>query len=271
MLLQHFLDEATKTLRNAGIETARLDVLVLLEDALTSPRAHLLAHPEMPIPPPLLSKLNTFIVRRSAHVPLAYIRGRASFFGRNFAVNKDVLVPRPETEAMIELLLKLPLGDRPTIVDVGTGSGCVGITAALELPAAHLTLTDIDRAALDIAAQNARGLGARVSFKQQDLLEDDTDIYDVVLANLPYVPEDYPINQAAAHEPKLALFAGQDGLDLYRTLWRQIGLKKPACVLTEALESQHKEITGLAMEAGYQLEETLGLVQLFTLREQPQA
>ena len=263
-----FIDNATKRLQAAGIGTARLDVLVVLEDVLGVGRANLLAHPEDIIPPPQITILNTFIVQREHHIPLAYIRGRAAFFGRNFAVNNHVLVPRPETEAMIETLKNLELPAGISIADIGTGSGCIGITVALEIPGATVYLYDIDQPALDVATANALALNASVQIRKQDLLADMTQDVDVICANLPYVPDEYAINDAAKHEPKLALFAGTDGLDLYRTLWSQIKAlsQHPRYVLTESLLEQHEALAGLAKEAGYIPASTDGLVQLFERR-----
>jgi release factor glutamine methyltransferase len=268
MQLSEFIDNATKRLQAAGVGTARLDVLVLLEDVLGVGRANLLAHPEDIIPPPQISKLNTFIVQREQQIPLAYIRGRVAFFGRNFMVNKHVLVPRPETEAMIELLKNLALPAGTSITDIGTGSGCIGITAALELPHTNVYLYDIDQPALDVAAANAAALNATVHIAKQDLLARMGQDVGVVCANLPYVPDDYAINEAAKHEPKLALFAGSDGLDLYRTFWAQIHALSPSprYVLTESLLEQHKALAELAKEAGYIPASTSGLIQLFERR-----
>jgi release factor glutamine methyltransferase len=266
MQLETFLQKSTEQLRNAGIQTARLDVLILLEDVLARDRAQLLAHPEFDIPILLLAKLNTFIIQREKHIPLAYIRGRSAFYGRDFTVNNHVLVPRPETESMITLLKSLPLSPGSRIADVGTGSGCIGITAALELPSAEVFLYDIDQPALGIAQTNAQLYAIKAHLAQQDLLAGNTESFDVILANLPYVPNEHTINKAATHEPTLALFAGDDGLDLYRTLWQQISVRKtkPTYVLTEALLEQHKGLADLARRAGYALKSTEGLVQQFT-------
>lgn len=265
MTAAEYLSAQTQHLRQSGIETARLDCLILLEDELGISRAHLLAHGELQLSAGQLGTLNKKIAQRAKHIPLAYIRGKTAFFGREFMVDRRVLVPRPESEAIIELLKTLPLGDHVHIADIGTGSGCLGITAALELPGATVQLCDISAGALSVANQNARQLGAHVISKQQDLLGNKPANYDVVLANLPYVPDNFPVNQAVRSEPAQALFAGVDGLDLYKKLWRQLAdsRHRPRFVLTESFANQHHALATLARHAGYALERSSGLAQLF--------
>lgn len=274
MTVQQWLQKQTKVLQSAGIETARLDCLVLLEDATKHDRAWLLAHPEQILQSAEIAKLKTWVERRAAHEPLAYIRGKAEFYGRLFAVTHEVLVPRPESEGIIDLLLAYvehqatPTKDT-AIVDVGTGSGCLAITAALELPTVQVSATDIDQACLTQAQYNAEQLGADCTFRQADLATDITPATDrlIVLANLPYVPTNYPINQAATHEPPRALFGGNDGLDLYRRLFEQItNYSLPVqAIITESLPEQHPSLAAIAAQYGYQLGQSTDLAQLFVV------
>jgi|ADGO01.1.fsa_nt_gi HemK family putative methylases len=230
MTIQEFLKRAVSTLDQAGIATARLDVLILLEDELGRNRAQLLAHSEDEIPPGTEVILDTKIAQRANHTPLAYVRGKVEFYGREFVINEHVLVPRPETETMIDELkaaLQMTPYAQLTIIDVGTGSGAIAITAKLEFPDAKVIATDIDPDALRVARQNAKKYAVSVEFLQGNLLRPiiDANLFEspsIVLANLPYVPDHYSINQAADHEPKHAIFGGKDGLDLYRKLWEQI-------------------------------------------------
>lgn len=258
----NWLKEASKQLDQAGIESARLDCLVLLEDALGVDRAAILAHPDRQIDDVTEVDLNTKIAQRALHTPLAYVRGHTEFYGRRFAVSPAVLVPRPESEAMITMLAPLP--GVTSIADIGTGSGCLGITAALLFPRAQVTLFDISDDALAVAKANARAHGATVAFKNNDLLTSKPSA-TVILANLPYVPDNYPTNQAATHEPDLALFAGPSGLDLYRRFWQQVPElpAQPAHIFTESLLPQHASLSALAKTAGYRLAATDGLVQHF--------
>jgi len=265
--VQDFLKASTQTLALAGIESARLDALMLLEDALGKNRAQLLAHPETGLSLTTEVELNNKIAQRAQHRPLAYIRGKALFYGREFFVDEHVLVPRPETESVIELLLQADLQPQPKIADIGTGSGCIGITAALELPNSTVWLLDNDAPALQVPRQNARALSANnTSLMQNDLLEGVTEQFDVIIANLPYVPQTIALNKAATFEPPQAIFSGHDGLDHYQRFWQQIaGLpSKPQVVITESLPFQHHQLATLARHAGYYLAATDHFAQSFS-------
>jgi len=265
MLISNWLKHAETQLKDTGISTARLDSLVLLSDTLEHDKSWLLSHPDYELQGSILENLNIKVVQRAQHAPLAYIRGHAEFYGREFYVNKHALVPRPETETIIELLksLQLPAGTR--ILDLGTGSGCIAITTALELPNTHVSACDIDPNCLEIARQNATKLTATVAFFVSDLLEH-AQPQDLLLANLPYVPDDFTINTAATHEPALALFGGPDGLDLYRKLFAQISHAnwQPQHILTESLPLQHSELVKIAVTAGFVLKTTDDFIQVFT-------
>jgi release factor glutamine methyltransferase len=268
MKVAEYLAYNTQLLQDAGINSARLDCLILLEDVLGKDRAYILAHPEISLSPSHIATLNNYIAQRKRSVPLAYIRGKVAFYGREFVVNSDVLVPRPETETMIDMLLSdLPvLTNTPTIADVGTGSGCIGITLKLELPACDVFVYDIDQKALHIATKNAQRLAAHIHSHQNNLLHGITEHFDAIVANLPYVPHGYTINAAARHEPSLALFAGNDGLELYRKFWHQVDqlAVPPKHIYTESLRFQHTGLVKLAHEAGYALVATRDLIQHFS-------
>ena len=268
--VNEWLKHATGLLDASDVASARLDALILLEDALKSDRAYLLAHPECTVQGSTLYQLEQRLQRRAKHEPLAYIRGKCEFFGREFVVTKDTLQPRSETEAMIALLKGAKLPKYPVIADIGTGTGALAITAKLEIPSADVYAVDIHQKALDIARKNAANLGADIHFYKGNLLSSlPTTINQlpltVILANLPYVPDSYAINRAAQHEPKLAIFGGHDGLDCYREMFAQIQEfdTLPRYVLTESLTSQHKLLHDIATQAGYKLQVTDVLIQLF--------
>lgn len=274
MTLKDWLQISANKLSAAGITTARLDLLVLLEDVTGQDRAWLLAFPEYELTDVEIKKLDKFVAQRAQHQPLAYLRGKTEFYGREFLINKHVLEPRPESESMIDLLKahgQKTITNMPaTIVDVGTGSGALAITAKLELPDAQIFGIDIDQNCLKIAEQNAKRLEAQVSFLLGDLLAPMTKKLDteyIILANLPYVPDNFHINPAAMNEPKLAIFGGPDGLDVYRRLFEQIIqlAAKPGLILTESLPPQHVQLAKIASGNGYKLATTDDFIQLFEL------
>jgi len=270
-----WLKTAAATLSSAGIPSSRLDSLILTEFSLGIDRAKLLSEPAQEISSEDEAKLNNLLNRRAAHEPIAYIRGYTEFYGRNFVITPAVLEPRPETETMIELLLKLVGSDDSglqrdkdlLILDVGTGSGALGITAQLELPEAQVDLIEIDEQAIQVAKTNVDKFTSGINIVKSDLLEGCPSDYVILLCNLPYVPDDYQINHAAGHEPRLAIFGGPDGLDLYRKLFRQIASRtnQPLYILTESLPTQHEALTSIATEYGYKLQETDSFVQVFKL------
>lgn len=279
MNLGTVLSEATANLESAGIGTARLDTLVLLEDELKKDRAWILSHLEHPFKE---SGLQTKIMRRAAHEPLAYIRKKTEFFGREFIVDKRVLEPRPESEAMIELAQEIftkphhfttqRLPRLPHAADIGTGSGALAITAALEIPRVRVSATDIDKKCLAVADRNARKHGVDLTLHHGDLLRPlsaTSHQLSAILANLPYVPARYEINSSARHEPALAIFGGGDGLELYRRMFDQLieRSEKPLFVLTEALPFQHKNLQDIAGIAGYKLHTNRDLIQLFVFSQ----
>ena len=268
-----WLKHAANTLKNVNIGSARLDALILLEDELGRDRAWISAHPETILQGSTLKKLNKKLARRAGHEPLAYIRGFTEFYGRKFKVNKRVLEPRPESETMIDLLRKLAesgeLRAESYIVDIGTGSGALGITAALELHNHNVDLYDIDASCLAVARHNAHMHELHLHCYKRDLLNRPVRPYDVLLANLPYVPDNWRINPAAAREPKLAIFGGPDGLDVYRRLFDQLNsskgrtLREVRYVFTEALPPQHEKLAKIAEEAGYKMLKSQDFIQLF--------
>lgn len=265
MKIETFLKSAITKLSRAGIETARLDCLVLLEDVLNTNRTRILSQPDTPLTEVELKKLEGLLHKRVQHIPLAYIRGKTEFYGREFIVTPAVLEPRPESETMIEILKSLSLPADSILLDVGTGSGALGITAALEVPAGTVALLDIDPSALKVAEQNANRYSIEARIIENDLLTDLNQPFDLLLCNLPYVPDDFSINTAASHEPKLAIFGGTDGLDIYRRLFSQLTARqtKPRFVLTESLPFQHTALREIGEQAGFSLSRTEDFIQLF--------
>ena len=295
MTIGLFLNEAVSKLKNCSITTARLDAEVIAAGILGVDRSWLQAHSNDELPSEQETELTEKIARRTKNEPVAYILGYKEFYGRNFVVNKDVLVPRPESETMLELLFqqiedrRLEIGDNKLqIVDVGTGSGNLIISAALEL---HSILSlkssisflglDISKPALKIAEKNAKKLGANIDFKEFDLTKDELSSIlppadgpqsSILLCNLPYVPDNYPINEPAKYEPKIALFSGDDGLDLYRELFKLLSQESRVksqhttqnnLIITESLLEQHGALQAIAVSAGFKLIQSKDLIQVF--------
>lgn len=272
MTIQEWLGSTHAQLASAGIATARLDSLVLMSDELAHDKSWVLAHSDHILQRSEIDILNTKVAQRMQHIPLAYIRGKVEFYGRNLSVCKHVLVPRPESESIIELLKALPSPrSQSTIIDIGTGSGALAITVKLEFPAMRVIATDIDKTCLKLAKQNAVDLSAQIEFLQGDLLEPltsislETNSQTTLMCNLPYVPIDFPINRAATHEPSTALFSGYDGLDHYLKLCAQLDVLSatPDYILTESLVIQHAELTKLLGHHGYIMHSSDSLAQCF--------
>lgn len=252
MTIAEFQKEAQTLFETAGIPSARLDSQVLLERALKQNKAWLLAHGEEHIDPAKLPQLQEQVRRRAARQPLAYIVGRQEFYGRNFTVTPAVLIPRPATEQLIEDIKALALPDNATVLDVGTGSGAIAVTIALELPHTRVEACDISPDALEVAESNAERLGAAVHFFESDLLAHAEHSYDVIVANLPYVGADWERSPETDYEPKTALFAEHNGLAFIETLIAHIPnyLNKHGFTVLEADPRQFDAIKKAAAGAG---------------------
>jgi release factor glutamine methyltransferase len=217
------LSDAERVLARAGCDTARLDAELLLAEVLDLDRATLSMDLERPIEEPAGRRFAALVARREAREPAAYILGRRDFRHLTLHVDRRVLVPRPESELLVEAALELPA--RARVVDVGTGSGAVALAAKQERPDLDVTGTDLSAAALAVARGNGRRLGLDVRWRQADLLAERDQAHDAVLANLPYVAEaelDALAPEISRYEPRAALCAGPDGLALLRRLCTQL-------------------------------------------------
>jgi len=219
------VDEAGARLSRAGLDPAeaRRDAELLARTVLDWDRAAYVLGRRLPAPATFHTAYEAVVARRAAREPVAYIRGTQEFWGREFTVTPAVLVPRPETELIIEEALALTDATRRyTIADVGTGSGCLAITLAIERPASAIVATDVSRSALAVADGNARRLHARsVRFVETDLLDGVQGPFDLVVSNPPYVRDGDRTTlppEVRDHEPAAALFSGPDGLAHIRRL-----------------------------------------------------
>jgi len=200
--------------------TPNLDAQLLLMKALDQTRAWVLAHPEAELSDPQAQQFQHDLAELAAGTALPYILGWWEFYGRRFKLNRRVLIPRPETELLVEQALSwLQRVDGGRALDLGTGSGCLAVTLAAERPGVRVLASDIDREALQLARLNASwyGVEERMSFVQADLLSPLRGPFDVICANLPYIPTAALAGlEVASREPARALDGGQDGLSLIR-------------------------------------------------------
>jgi release factor glutamine methyltransferase len=220
MTLQQALIQGTKLLEEGGIAAPQLTAEVLLCHALHGERSFLYAHGERELYQVEWIHYGRYLHERLNGKPTQYITGRQEFYGRDFRVTPDVLIPRPETELVVETVLKLAR-DIQRLVDVGCGSGAIAVTLACEMQA-QIWGTDISAAALSVAADNARRLGARVEFIQCDLLlAIASRSVDVIASNPPYVAFGDRAGlqrEVREYEPEAALFAGSTGFEIYERL-----------------------------------------------------
>ncbi len=237
-------------LTNSQID--RLDAELIMARAIGKDRTFLHAHPDYEFSAAEFEQIKSDTLRRQKHEPLAYILGEKEFYGRIFTVTPDTLIPRPETEALIDIIK----AQKPhKVLDVGTGSGCIAVTLALELPKTEVNALDISQKALKIARQNAQNLGAKVNFFESNLLEN-AQKYDLIVANLPYVDQKWDwLSPELAYEPKTALFAEDGGLELIKKLIKQAPthLEKQGKLILEADISQHQKIADFATSNSFEI------------------
>lgn len=194
---------------------------MLLQQVLGWSAARLAAHPEHALSAGEVAVYDQLVARRSGGEPMAYLSGYREFYGRDFQVSPAVLIPRPETELLVEVALrKCAARAAPQVLDLGTGSGCLAVTLALEIPSATVTAVDLSPAALAVASGNGLRLGARVEFLESDWLAAVSGRYDLIVGNPPYVAEGDPhlVQGDLRHEPPLALACGPDGLAAIRRI-----------------------------------------------------
>lgn len=260
MTIKQWLNQANLKLQAQAISSARLDAELILAHCLKKNRTWLIARSDHLLDSKTQQEANQLLRRRLNNEPLAYLVGYKEFFGRKFEVSPAVLIPRPESETLIELLSELVdhpgQGVAQQLLDVGCGSGCLGITAKLEYPQLEVTLSDISPEALAVARRNAEKLKANLTILESDLLTgfiDNNRRFDYIVANLPYVDPDWFMSAETAYEPQLALIARDNGLDLIKQLIKQSHpvLKTKAKLLLEADPRQHQAVINFASTAGF--------------------
>ncbi|MFB3915192.1 MAG: peptide chain release factor N(5)-glutamine methyltransferase [Terriglobales bacterium] len=257
MQLKQALEAAVKELEANGVGSPRMNAEVLLMFTLSCDRAYLYAHSRRDLTADELDRYQQAVAERARGVPSQYIAGHQEFWGLDFLVSPAVLIPRPETEHLVEAVLELVKKheiERPRIVDVGTGSGCIALALANELPGAEIDAVDVSCAALEIARANAARLqlSTRVRFGQSDLLSafKGVPVFDFVVSNPPYVGEceaDKVQREVRKFEPRVAVFGGPEGLDIVRRLVPQAygRLKPGGWLLMEIGFSQEQAVLAL--------------------------
>jgi release factor glutamine methyltransferase len=247
------LDGARTAIAAAGSPSPDLDAELLLADALETTRARIHADPQAPVAGAAARTFRSHVRRRAAlREPVAYIVGHRAFRRLELAVDARVLVPRPETELLVELAHALPREAR--VLDCCCGSGAVALALADERPDLRLTGSDIDAAALAVAAANAGRLGFDVSWRRADLLDGLPDAFDAVIANPPYVPSaaiDALEPEIARHEPRGALDGGPSGLDQLARLIRQAALRSASTLILEHGDGQGDAVAARCRAAGF--------------------
>lgn len=259
------------------------------ESGLTLDRSYLAAHGEEELSVETQAKLRAALERRAQGEPLAYVVGEKEFYGRKFRVDARVLVPRPETETLVDLVRERVQGSAQNlrqfatdfatvsrqsasrqkasagrILEIGTGSGCLAVTLALELPEAEVVATDVNVEALRVAQENAQRLGARVEFRRADLLAGLAGEFEVLVANLPYVDANWEWldRKSLDYEPAGALYSERNGLAHYARLLEQLGAAEAKVrarwLVLEADPCQQDELVRLAAAQGWRLEERRG-------------
>lgn len=253
MTISTWLREATKQLKDIGIESARLDAELILAHTLRKNRTYLHAHLDESVDERRYDIANARLELRVDRTPLAYIIGHKEFYGRRFIVTPSTLIPRPESETMIEWLLELTANEisPKRLVDIGTGSGILGITAKLERANLDTMLSDIDAKALAVAKRNAEILQAKVYTRRANLLDNQGFPIDYALANLPYVDATWTdTSPELRHEPAKALYASAGGLHFINQLIPQLArwLAPGGTALLEADPTQHATIISHAAQ-----------------------
>ena len=274
---------ASQQLRTASVPNDVLDAQTLLAEALGKDRTYLIVNFNEQLSEELLAKFQRLIARRSAGEPVQYITGHQQFFGLEFEVTPDVLIPRPETELIVEETIRLVEEDKisaPVILDVGTGSGCIAIALARELEDAQITACDISEAALNVARRNAtkHELANRIQFINSDLLSafPETQLADFILSNPPYVAaNELPTLQREVRdwEPHTALTDHADGLSLYRRLLNESPsrLKPGGYLICELGHTQSEAVSAMAdsqvWEASRLLDDLQAIPRTLVLRK----
>lgn len=252
-------EETARRLREAGIEEYEYETWMLLEWKLGVDRAEYFMDPDAEVPQEQWNDLDAALRKRERRIPLQYLMGSCEFMGYSFAVDERVLIPRQDTECLVEMAVEqMRRSPEPCrVLDLCTGSGCIGVSVKLLCPQAQVVLSDVSEGALAVAGENARSLGAPVELVQGDLFENVQGTFDYILSNPPYIPSkviDGLMPEVRDHEPRLALDGTEDGLHFYRRIVREATkrLRPGGRLLFEIGQEQGEALLSLLQEAGYE-------------------
>lgn len=249
MTAAEWLQSAEASLRAAGVDTPRLDAQLILAHHFNQTRTWILAHLEEVVDD---AALQTSLSRRLKREPLAYITGKVEFYGREYRVSPDVLIPRQDTETLVDAVLKCELPTGSCALDVGTGSGCIAITLKSERPDFKVVASDISSDALKVAKANATFHEASIDFLVADGIPTVTHPIDVLVSNPPYIAPDTQLMPEVVHfEPHQALFANDHGYDMYSQLAVQSGQCHIQHVFVEIGQGMEERVTQIFYDGGY--------------------
>jgi release factor glutamine methyltransferase len=268
MTVLELLEKTTSYFAQHDVPSPRLTIELMLAEILQKSRMQLYLEFDQPVSDPVMDRLRPLVKRRASGEPLEYILGATTFAGHRISVTTDVLIPRPETEILLEEAIQLIDPDGLPVLDVGTGSGILALSLAKKFPRLEIVAIDISPAALDVARKNA-GEAGNIRFVECDLMgsaeKSLPDRFQMIVANLPYIPSGQidGLMREVRHEPRLALDGGADGLDLIRRLVTQ-SVGRTRFLILELGDGQAEEAKTLCLRAGYAL---IRILPDFTKRE----
>lgn len=268
MTVLELLERTTKYFADHGVASPRLTIELMLAEMLKKTRMQLYLEFDKDVPEAVLDQLRPLVKRRAEGEPLEYVLGVTTFAGHRILVTPDVLIPRPETEILLEEAVKRIDPKGTPVLDVGTGSGILAIALAKKFPELEIVAVDASPAALAVARKNAETLGAgKIQFLESDLMENPAlpERFQMIVANLPYIPTGAldTLQREVRREPRGALDGGADGLDLVRKLITQ-AVGRTGRLLLELGDGQGEATKTLCLQAGFAL---IGILPDFTQRE----
>jgi len=266
MTVLELLENTTRYFAKHEVPSPRLTIELMLAEIMQKTRMQLYLEFDQPVSDPVMDRLRPLVKRRADGEPLEYLLGGTTFAGHRVALTLDVLIPRPETEILLEEAIKLIEPEGLPVLDVGTGSGILALALAKKFPQLEIVATDISPAALAVARRNAEGIGT-IRFIESDLMGEESlpERFQMIVANLPYIPTGQidGLMREVRHEPRLALDGGADGLDLIRRLIAQ-SAGRTRWLALEFGDGQAEEAKTLCVGAGYAL---IRILPDFTERE----